>query len=180
MVGAIGWGWALNGALNIAWVVLFSFSMFLPAWLIMVALLVNLAWIHERVGFGTRRHSRPERVFVVWPFGLYLAWITVALISNTFQLVTYLGWGGVGIGGPASSAIVMVLATGLSVLMVVRRGNWLFPVVFAWAFVGLANRYADLPLVANTAYATSTLGLAVAAMAWARRWRDRELGTPAP
>ena len=150
-LSALGWGWVVNGALNIVWVVLFSFSMFVPAWLVMIALLVNLIWIHERIGFGTRQHSWPERVCIVWPFGLYLAWISVALISNTFQLVTYIGWNGFGIDGTIWSAAMMVVGTALSAFMVLHRGNWLFPVTFAWAFVGLASRYADIPLIANTA-----------------------------
>jgi hypothetical protein len=165
VVGSIGWGWVVNGGLNITWVVLFSYSMFVPAWLIMVGLLFNLAWIHERIGFGTRRHSLVERTAVAWPFGLYLAWISVALISNTFQLVTYLGWRRCGIGTPIWSAVVMGVATLISSLMVLRRRNWLFPVVFAWAFVGLAQRYPDLPLIANTAYATSALGIMTLALA---------------
>ena len=176
-LSALGWGWAANGALNIVWVVLFSFSLFVPAWLVMIALLANLIWIHERIGFGTRHHSWIERLCLVGPFGLYLAWISVALISNTSQLVTYAGWNGFGISGPVWSAIMMVVATGLSVFMVVHRGNWLFPVVFAWAFVGLASRYAEIPLIANTAYITSAVGLA--ALAAIAVWRrDRVAGAP--
>ncbi|MGB1656637.1 MAG: hypothetical protein ACPHO4_04745 [Longimicrobiales bacterium] len=169
-LAALGWGWAANGALNIVWVVLFSFSMFVPAWLVMIALLMNLIWIHERIGFGTRPHSWIERVCLVGPFGLYLAWISVALISNTSQLVTYVGWNGFGISGPVWSAIMMLVATALSAFMVVHRGNWLFPVVFAWAFVGLASRYAEIPVIANTAYVTSAAGLAVLAGVSVWRW----------
>ncbi len=174
-IGRLGFGWLVNGALNIAWVVTFSFSMFLTSWLIMIALLVNLVWIHERIGFGTWRDGWGTRFFVAYPFGLYLAWISVALISNTFQLMTYLEWGGFGISGPMWSAIMMVVATGLSTFMVVHRGNWLFPLVFAWAFIGLADRYADLALVANTAYVTSALGVVamVGGLVW--RWRRSEV-----
>jgi len=177
-LSALGWNWAVNGALNIVWIVLFSFSMFVPAWLVMIALLLNLIWIHERIGFGTRQHSWPERVCVVWPFGLYLAWISVALISNTFQLVTYVGWNGFGIDGPVWSAAMMVVATALSVFMVVHRGNWLFPVIFAWAFVGLARRYAEIPLIADTAYVTSVLGLAVLGGVTIWRWRRAYASSP--
>lgn len=170
-LGRLGYGWLANGVLNIAWVVTFSFSLFPAAWAIMVALLVNLVQIHERAGFGARPDGWGPRLFVAYPFGLYLAWISVALISNTFQLVTYLGWGGLGLGGPGWSAVMMAVGAGLCAFMVVRRGNWLFPIVFVWAFVGLADRYAELPLVANTAYLTSALALVflVAGLAWRRR-----------
>lgn len=168
---ALGWGWVANGALNVVWIVLFSFSMFVPAWIVMIGLLANLIWIHERIGFGTRDHSWWERLCVVWPFGLYLAWISVALISNTFQLVTYLGWDGFGIEGPVWAALMMMVATGLSTFMVLHRGNAWFPFVFAWAFVGLARRYGEIPLIANTAFATSLVGLAVLAVVFFMRHR---------
>lgn len=179
-LGRLGYGWLVNGLLNVAWVVAFSFSLFPTAWVIMVALLVNLVWIHERIRFGTWTDGWGTRVFVAFPFGLYLAWISVALISNTFQLVTYLEWGGLGLGGPAWSALMMVVGTGLSAFMVVHRGNWLFPIVFAWAFLGLADRYADLPVVANTAYVTSALGIVflAAGLAWRRSRAERVAATP--
>jgi hypothetical protein len=46
----IGWGWVVNGALNVAWIVLFSFALFGPALAVMASLLANLVWIVERTG----------------------------------------------------------------------------------------------------------------------------------
>jgi benzodiazapine receptor len=157
----LGWGWVVNGALNIAWVVIFSFSLFGPALAVMVVLLVNLIWIGEKVGWGQRHLSWGDRLFVAYPFGMYLAWISVALIANTFQYLTYLEWGAWGISAEVWSAIMMVVATGLSAFMVVARGNWMFPLVFAWAFWGIAERFADTPVIANTAYAMIGVGLGV-------------------
>lgn len=161
----LGWGWAVNGALNMAWVALFSFALFGPALAVMVALLVNLIWLVERTGWAEGSLSRGDRVFVAWPFGLYLAWIAVALIANTFQYATFLEWSGWGISAEAWSATMMVAATGLSGFMVLHRGNWLFPIVFAWAFVGIADRFAHVPLIANTAYAMTAVGLTVLLLA---------------
>lgn len=167
----IGWGWAVNGALNVAWIVLFSFSLFGPALAVMVILLVNLVWITERTGWAEGELGWGDRIFVAWPFGLYLAWISVALISNAFQFLTYLEWSGLGVSPEAWSAIMMVVGTALGVFMVLERGNWLFPVVFAWAFMGIADRFADVPLIANTAYAMTGAGLGVVPLAllWRRR-----------
>ncbi|UCC26500.1 MAG: tryptophan-rich sensory protein [Gemmatimonadales bacterium] len=167
----LGWGWAVNGALNIAWVVIFSFSLFGPALVVMLALLVNLIWIGERVGWGRRSLGWRDRILVAWPFGLYLAWISVAVIANTFQYLTYLEWGGWGISAEAWSAIMMIVATVLSAFMVLARGHWLFPVVFAWAFVGIAARFDDVPLIANTAYAMTGVGFGVmiTGLLWRRR-----------
>jgi benzodiazapine receptor len=169
-LGRLHIGWVTNGALNIAWIVAFSFSRFGSALVMMIALLVNLVWIGERIGWHRGDLSRGDRVFVAYPFALYLAWISVALISNTFQYLTVLEWGGWGIGGQGWAAIMMLVATGLGLFMVVHRGNWFFPIVFAWAFVGIADRHMDAPLVANTAWAATSLGLVglVVGMLWRR------------
>ncbi|HSM05089.1 MAG TPA: TspO/MBR family protein [Longimicrobiales bacterium] len=174
----IGWGWAVNGALNIAWVTLFSFALFGPALAVMLALLVNLVWIVERTGWPEGRLGWVDRVLVAYPFGLYLAWISVAVIANTFQYLTYLEWGGFGISPEVWSAIMMVVGTGLAAFMVVHRGNWLFPLVFAWAFWGIADRFADIPVIANTAYAMIGVGLGflVGGMLWRRRRRGGATG----
>lgn len=73
---------------------------------------------------------------------------------------TYVGWDGFGIDGTLWSAVMMVVGTGLSTFMVLHRGNWLFPLVFAWAYIGVAMRYPDTPIVANTAYVMAGVGLA--------------------
>lgn len=165
LIGRIGIGWAVNGALNIAWVVAFSFSLFGLALAIMVGLLLSLVWIHEVIPVDRSGLSLSSRIFVVYPFELYLAWISVALIANASQFLTYRQWSGFGLSGPIWSAIMMAVATGLSALMVHRRGSWIFPLVVAWALVGIAHRYADVSTIANTAYALTAVNLL--ALAWA-------------
>lgn len=151
-LGRLHMGWVTNGALNIAWIVAFSFSRFGSALVMMIALLVNLVWIMERLDWHRGELGTGDRLFVAYPFALYLAWISVALISNTFQYLTYLEWGGFGMAGQVWSAIMMVVATALALFMVVHRGNWFFPLVFAWAFAGIADRFADVPVIVNVAW----------------------------
>lgn len=161
----IGWGWAVNGALNIGWIVLFSFALFGPALLVMLGLLINLIWIVERTGWPEGRLGWGDRILIAYPFGIYLAWISVAVIANTFQYLTYLEWGGFGLSAELWSAVMMVVGTGLAGFMVLHRGNWLFPLVFSWAFWGIADRYAEVPVITNTAYAMIGLCLALVLVA---------------
>ncbi|MDH3208175.1 MAG: tryptophan-rich sensory protein, partial [Gemmatimonadota bacterium] len=92
----LGYLWPVNGALNVAWIAAFSFSRFLLAMLVMLALLANLVAIHLRIGNSADLSWR-DALVVALPFGLYLSWISVAVIANTFQLATVLAWGGFGI-----------------------------------------------------------------------------------
>jgi hypothetical protein len=151
-LGRLHMGWVTNGVLNIAWIVAFSFSRFGSALIMMVALLVNLVWIMERLEWHRGELGRGDRILVAYPFALYLAWISVALISNTFQYLTYLEWSGFGMDGQAWSAVMMVVAAALALVMVVHRGNWFFPLVFVWAFRGIADRFTDVPVIVNAAW----------------------------
>lgn len=169
-------GWVVNGALNVAWIVSFSFERFGSALLMMVGLLINLVWIVERVEWHRGELSAGDRWFVAYPFALYLAWISVAVISNTFQYLTYLGAGDLLLGGMAWSAVMMAVATGLGILMVVYRGNWFFPVVFTWAFIGIGNRYPGVTLVEIPAFLLAALGLVGMGVGLVRRRRIQASG----
>jgi len=149
--------WPMNGLLNVAWIIAFSFGRFWVAMTIMVALLANLIAIHLSIG-DTRRLGWRDRVTTALPFNLYLSWISVAVISNAFQLATAVGWSDFGIDAAIWSVIMMAVATGLGVFMALRRGVLVFPLVVAWALAGIAIRHADTSIVAIPAWSLVSLG----------------------
>lgn len=160
---AVGWWWVVNGVLNIAWIALFSFSLFGAALAVMVALLGSLVVIHVRVADAAGPIRWSERVFVAWTFDLYLAWISVALIANTFQYVTFLDWGGWGVSGQAWSSVMMVAATALGGYMALGRGSWVFPLVVAWAVSGIGVRFSEISAIAWTGFGLVPVCLAFTA-----------------
>jgi len=178
----VGPWWLVNGLLNVGWIVAFSFSAFGTAMVLMVALLLCLVVMGERLGVHRPDVPRGERIFGAHPFGLYLAWISVAVIANTFQFMTYVAWDGWGIPGRVWSALMMGVATALGLFMVVHRGVWLFPLVVAWALAGIADRFADDPLITATAWSMTAVGLVGlgAGMAWRRRAGRRMAGEHLP
>jgi benzodiazapine receptor len=167
----VGWGWVVNGVLNVAWVVLFSFGRFGAALVVMVLLLADLVVLHLRIRETPEPLSWRDRIFVAWPFDLYLAWISVALIANVSQYLTYLEWGGWGIPGQVWSVLLMGVATAVGGFMALRRWTWIFPLVVAWAVWGIGARYADLDLIRTGAIVLTGICvvLAVAGLAIRRR-----------
>jgi len=158
LLRGIGWWWVANGMLNIGWIVAFSFSRFGAAMLVMVLLLGTLIGIHVKIGIEDRLMWR-DRIFVAAPFGLYLAWISVAVVANTFQYLSYLGVD-LGLGnGPIWSAIMIFATTALAAFMAWRRRVWLFPIVVAWAVSGIAVRYSDSTLLAGVGWSAAAAGL---------------------
>jgi hypothetical protein len=172
----VGWWWGINGLLNIAWVTTFSFGLFGPSLGVMVALLGSLVAIHGRIG-RDEDLTRWERVCVSYPFGLYLSWISIAIIANWFQFVTHMDWSWMGIDGPVWSAVMSVVATGVGVAVVWRRGLWIFPLVAAWALAGIAIRFGDVPVIARTGWTMTVLGLVLLPVVLRLRWVRRVSST---
>lgn len=163
----IGWWWPVNGALNSAWVVLFSFGLFGSALAVMVMLLVSLARIHTLVG-PRRELEKGDRLAVAVPFELYLAWISVALIANSFQVASAWGWDGLSEGAVVWAVAMMLVATTVGAFMATRRGVWVYPLVVAWALAGIAVRYDQVGALSAAAWTLTALGLLFAAVAG--RW----------
>jgi len=165
-----GW-WLLTSVLNIAWVTAFSFSRFGLAMVVMLALLVSLVIVADRVQPLADGVSAAPRWFVAYPFALYLAWISVAIIANAFQYAHVVQWGGFGIAESTWSALMMAVATLLGTVMVATRGLWLFPLVVAWALWGIGVRFAGEPILHLTAQVLVVVGLLAGVGAW--RWYRR-------
>lgn len=169
----LGPWWAGAGALNIAWVTAFAFSQYAVALAVMVALIVVLVVTGARLRTAPIP-SRTYRGTVLWAHDLYLAWICVALIANLFQFAHVVGFGGLGLSELQWSLGMMGVATLLSWWLAVGQGNWLAPLVVAWAVQGIAARYADVaPIATAGAWIPSVAigGGALATLVWVRRAR---------
>ncbi|QJR36076.1 TspO/MBR family protein [Gemmatimonas groenlandica] len=165
-VRRLGIWWAVTGALNVAWISLFSFGQFALALPVMVIFLVTLVVIGERVRTGSAP-SLAEQIFLVWPQDIYLAWISVALIANSFQFAQAVQWGGFGIAESTWAVAMMFVATLLGTVMAWGRGNWLFPLVVAWALRGIGARYPEVAAIADTTRWLVPAGVVVGMIAWA-------------
>ena len=179
-VERLGIWWAVTGALNVAWISLFSFGQFALALLVMVIFLITLIAIGERVRGGTGRgrgRADPsplaEQAFLIWPQDIYLAWISVALIANSFQFAQAVQWSGFGIAESTWAVTMMLVATLLGVTMAWARGNWLFPLVVAWALRGIGARYPEVAASAVTTRWLVPAGVAAGAVAWLAGRRAR-------
>lgn len=151
--------WVVTVALNVAWLTAFSFQRFGLALAIMAALLLSLILVFIRLDVGGRAVGKAERFLVQAPFSLYLGWITVAFIVNTAQYLSYLGWQGGPLDPVAWAVVMMTVAAVIGALFDILRGEWIVPLVVAWALAGIWARHPDRPVVATTAWALAGLSL---------------------
>ncbi len=146
-----GWLYVLSCAANVAWLFLWHYEVFELTIVAMVVLLLSLIAIYLMLGTGRSRVSRVETWLVRVPFSIYLGWVSVATIANATSLLDYLNWSGWGIDPAWWAVIMLVAATGITILMSLTRGDVAYVLVIVWAFVGIAVEQSDTPLVAITA-----------------------------
>lgn len=148
---AIGLPFIIGSLANIAWIFLWHYE-YLPLTLLaMVILLLSLIFIYWRLGVGLKPVSSSEKWFVHVPFSLYLAWISVATIANASNLLYDLNWNGFGISGPTWAAIMLVVATALTLAIIWQRADVAFTAVIVWAFAGIIVKQSGTTVVTLTA-----------------------------
>ena len=177
-VERLGPWWVACGVLNVAWITLFSFSQFALALVVMLLFLWVLVHVGERLRQGAV--SPLLRALAVWPHDLYLAWISVAVIANSFQFAHVVGFAGFGVAESTWAVAMMGVATLLGVVMAYGRGNWLFPFVVAWALRGIGARYATVPDIAAATMWLVPAGIVLGMMAWAAGVRQGRRGPLPP
>lgn len=161
-VHSVGFLWLGSCALNGAWIVTFSYRLFVPALVVMGCLLVVLGVLHDRVRrVDDGGPTTWDDLLVVQPFALYFAWISVAIIANAFQTLTWLGWIGLNRIGALAAIAMMITATAGGLAMLARRGAWPFPLVVAWALAGIGVRYADVDVVRVPSFGLAALSVVV-------------------
>lgn len=140
LFAALGYWFALSGVFNSLWLVCWHYNWFTTSLLVMIALLLTLIVSYERLGVGRTPGGLLGWAFVDVPFGLYLGWISVALIANASDVLWLNGWGAWGIAPQVWTAIMLAVASGIGAAMVWKRHDIVFPLVLAWAFNGIAHR----------------------------------------
>jgi hypothetical protein len=142
---------------NCAWIFLWHYQLFVWTLLAMFILLVSLILMYLKLGIGRSTVTRAENWLVRVPFSVYLGWITVATIANVTDGLAYLKWSGWGIAPQAWAVIMLAVAVLVAALMALTRRDLAYLLVLVWAFVGIALKFATVPLVAYAAWAASAV-----------------------
>lgn len=136
---------------NGTWIFLWHYLQVQLSLLIMIALLITLILLYQRlypyrsVVFGIRY------IVLFWPFSVYLGWISVALIANVTAVLVSAGWTG-GWWSASTWAIVMILtATLLGLYFIVKKKDLAYGLVICWALYGIYFKQANLFSLSMTA-----------------------------
>lgn len=142
----------LSNIVNALWLISFHYQRFIIALVLMLVLLICLMKIFEIFDVGRNKGTRAWKWIIDATFGTYLGWITVATIANVTQVLDYVGWDGFGISDEIWFVIVIIIAVGFSALMSFRRLAFEYTLVLIWAFVGIAVKFPEIPVVNYAAW----------------------------
>jgi hypothetical protein len=154
----------LGALANIAWIFFFHYSAnplfppFLYASVVMLLLLViSLLLVYLRMGIGKKAVPRNEKLAVHLHISVYLAWLGVASIAGIASALNIVIPGIPDTTQWLATAIMVVVAMLLAVLMVYLRRDFGFALVVLWASMGIALKWLFIPVIGYTAIATSII-----------------------
>jgi benzodiazapine receptor len=147
----IGWLFVLSCVFNIVWLFLWQYELLAVSVLVMFLLLVSLILIYLRLDIGKAIVPMRERLAVHLPFSVYLGWITIATIVNVSAALVSSGWDGAGISQETWAIVIVIVASIITILVIVTRRDIAYGLVVIWALVGIAAKQSETQVVVTTA-----------------------------
>jgi len=151
---------------QVIWIFLFTLQQFTWSILAMLAILLPLIAIYLTLDIGQQAISPRQRWMAHIPFSIYLGWIAVATIVNVASALYAANWSGWGLSPAAWTVVMIGVATVLAAIVIVKRADLAFTLVFIWAFVAIALRHTDVSAIWGTA-AIASLAL-LAGIGWVK------------
>ena len=141
----IGWFFVLSNVANSCWIFTWHYELVPLSLVFMVLLLASLLAIYLRLGIGLQGKTirRRDRVIFHVPFSVYLGWITVATIANVTALLVWIGIEPYTSSAVVWTVVVIMVATLITSLMLIRRKDVAFGLVIIWALVGIVIKRLD-------------------------------------
>jgi hypothetical protein len=127
---------ALTCLLNGAWIYFWHYKMIFWAEMIMLALLVTLIYLFQKTSKLDTKGFR-KTLAVSAPINIYLGWITVATIANTTALLVARDWGTWGLSENIWTVTMILIATSITVIILIKKLTVCYSLVIIWAFIGI-------------------------------------------
>ena len=124
----------ISSLANTAWIFMWHYKLLYISVIFMLIILASLIMIAIKL-------NKPEVSLVKKiPFNIYLGWISVASIANIAGALYTANWNGFGIAPEIWSAIMIVIATALAVVALIKK-NVAYTLVILWALIGIVVKF---------------------------------------
>jgi hypothetical protein len=136
----IGWWLVVGNLANAAWIFLWHYQLFALTLIAMLTLLISLLNIYVGIQKDRKGLSLAERLSVNLPISIYLGWISVAMIANVSDVLSYFNWGQFGLGAVTWMIIMLAVVSALAWAMSIRQRDAAYLAVLLWALAGIGIR----------------------------------------
>ena len=138
----------LTCVFNMSWIVAWHYLQIELSLVIMLLFLITLIQLFLKSNTIARDLTLTQRFILQTPFIVYLGWISVATIANTTALLVAYKWTALNIAPVYWSALMILIAIVLAVLMLIKFKAVPFALVVAWALWGIkASQGSVYPLI---------------------------------
>lgn len=162
----------LSSALNVGWIVAFSYLQLGLSTVLIFGFVIVLALINLRLN----ALQSGRQWLLPLAFGFYGGWLFIATVVNTAAWLVQREWQGFGIAEPIWATIILVVALALTLGVLLQHRNAIFPIPIAWAYYGIYQVYVapGSSVGENGLLQTVVLlgAIALAAMAVVQFWRN--------
>lgn len=154
---SIGTLFIVNALANAGWIFLWHYEYVATSVVLMLVILCTLIAIYQKLDIGRTKVPAKEYWLTHFPFSIYLGWISVATIANVAGALHVHEWGAWGIAPEVWSAIMIIVASVLAVVMLWQRKDMVFTGVVIWALIGIALKFQDVDAVYIPAVVSTTI-----------------------
>jgi hypothetical protein len=162
----------IASAANILWIFLWQYLGLTATYLSLIAmlpLLFTLILIYLRLDIGRAEVTRNVKLMIHLPISVYLGWITVATIANVTSVLVTAGWDRFGLSESLWTILVLVVATVITLLVILKRKDIGYSLVIIWALSGIIIKRLDplqIPHIEIVITAAIAIGIIVVAILW--------------
>lgn len=123
----------ISCALNAIWIISFSYLLIGLSTVFIFAFLLVMIIIIKQIA----KIQNGKRWLLASTFGLYSGWLLIATVVNIAAWLVKLGWSGFGIADETWASIILLIAVGLTLLVLTDIKNAIFPLPIAWGYYGI-------------------------------------------
>ncbi|MBO9571196.1 MAG: tryptophan-rich sensory protein [Chitinophagaceae bacterium] len=156
----------INNIATASWLIFWVNNYIGTSEILILIQLLTLIIIHVRLNIHDSSRSFASKLFTQFPLSIYLGWISIATIANTSVWLTCMEWDRWGVS-PINWTITMIaLAVFLTLIVINRKKNVFFGLVFIWALYGIiTKRTADDAQDYEPIIMVSWIGIAIITLA---------------
>ena len=126
----------LTCVLNSTWILAWHYEKLFFSTMLMMGLLFTLIEINRRISFELTATPK-YRLYLKIPFGLYLGWTSIAMISNVAAYLTKIEWNGFGLDPRFWQMTMVLFGSLIACWSVTKLNNVAYGIIVLWALGGI-------------------------------------------